>query len=216
MKINPRIFYANVRVLRVQNEWSQAQLAAKIGLDPKTYSNKERAIANRVPMDLAEKIAEVFGTTVESLATGEIPEEPLFDPEIVNFFSRVKNKRESLGISQKSMAERLDMSPTNWQTKESGKVSRLPSSLVQQIAEVLGCTIEELRGEKESVKPHVPSEERVVEVAIEKPATFNSSLYDISHLPGFVQEFLSDKINKDYIINAVGERQREQLSKLKK
>lgn len=199
MKINPRIFYANVRALRMENEWSQAQLAVKVGLDPKNYSNKERGSANRVPMDLAEKIAEVFGTTVESLATGEEPEEPLFDPEIVSFFSRVRTKRESLGISQKVMAERLDMSPTNWSTKESGKISRLPSSLVQQIAEVLGCTVEELRGENVSVNPAV-----TVDVVVEKPKESHSnSSYSISHLSEPIQRFISKKENKEIVEKSI-------------
>lgn len=209
-KINPRVFYANVRAMRDDKEWTQAQLAAKIGLDAKTYSNKERAIANRVPMDLAQKIAEALGTTVESLATGEEPEEPLFNPEIVSFFNRVRNKRESMGISQKAMAELLDMSPTNWQTKESGKVTRLPSSLMEQIAKVLGCTLDELREEKTILNPiNVVSsidKVQVIDNVVEKPRETvapNSSAYDMSHLPKFVQRFISNPENKEFITNMI-------------
>jgi len=208
-KINPRVFYANVRKLRQDNEWSQSQLAAKVGLDAKTYSNKERAIANRVPMDLAQKIAEALETTVEALAAGEEPEEPMFDPEIVSFFNRVRIKRESLGISQKDMAKLLNMSPTNWSTKEQGKVTRLPSSLMEQIAKVLGCTLDELRGKNEPVNV-VPSVDQrvVVDTIAEKPkeiATQNNSPYDMSHLRPFVQRFISNPENEDFITEKIAE-----------
>ena len=212
MKINPRVFWMNVKSFRISNEWSQADLASKVGLDPKNYSNKERGIANRVPMDLALKIAEALGTTVESLATGEEPEEPLFDPEIVSFFNNVRIKRESLGISQKAMAEILGMSPTNWQTKESGKVARLPSSLAEKIAEALGCTVDELREEKETMKPPISNTYQVTEKPKEILPHSNNTLFDMSHLPQFVQRFISNKDNADFITNIVD----EQLSKMQR
>lgn len=215
MKINPRIFYANVRALRIDNELSQAQLAVKIGLEPKNYSNKERGIANRVPMDLALKIAEALGTTVETLATGDEPEQPLFDPAIVSFFNNVRIKRESLGISQKAMAEMLNMSPTNWQTKESGKVARLPSSLAEEIARVLGCTVDELKKEnveynKNNAKNFEIDENqgRVMDDVIEKSKEIvsqSNSSYDMSHLRQFVQRFISNKENEDFITDMIAE-----------
>lgn len=208
MKINPRIFWMNVKNLRINNEWSQTELATKVEIDSKTYSNKER-MAPKVSMELAEKIAKVFGTTVEKLVAGEEPDEPLFDPEIVSFFNAVRIKRESLGISQKVMAEKLGMKPNNWNNKESGRVAKLSTSLMEQIASVLNCTVDELKGEKkrtEGVKSVAPRTDqvRVVSSDVEKSkeiVAHNSLSYDMSHLPQFVQEFISDKDNANLIID---------------
>ncbi|SFM24362.1 helix-turn-helix domain-containing protein [Pelosinus propionicus] len=202
MKINPRIFWANVKSLRIENEWSQAQLAIQIGLDSKTYSNKER-MAPKVSVDLAQKIAEVLQTTVEDLAAGDEPTEPLFDPEIVSFFNAVRAKRESMGINQKEMAEKLGMKPNNWNNKESGKVAKLSTSLMEQIASVLNCTVDELREEKKPAEDAKNVDRvQVVSSDIEKHrevVTYGNPLCDISHLEEPIQKFISKKENKDII-----------------
>lgn len=221
MVINNRVFWMNVRSFREKLGWSQLELAQKLGLDPKNYNNKERGFAAKLPIDLAEQIAGILGTTIEELSKGDAPEEPLVSPEVANFWRNVRIRREKLQLSQKDMATKLGISPQNWQTKESGKATRLSSELAQKVADALECTVDELK-EEEGLAGIVKlsliaseKQERSLEIVTEKTKETldsSSSSYDISHLPPFVQRFLGNKDYEDLITNFVGE-QLEYLSR---
>lgn len=147
-KINPAIFWANVKELRLDKDWTQAYVAGKLGIDPKSYSCKELGRQNRVLRSFAVKVAEIFETTVEILSAGKIEEAPPHPFAV--FFEKVRERRELMGISQGVMAERLGMSRTNWNAKEQCKISKHPgNTLIVKIAEVLQCTVDELMGVKD-------------------------------------------------------------------
>ncbi|WP_378955818.1 helix-turn-helix transcriptional regulator [Pelosinus sp. sgz500959] len=204
MKINDRIFWANTKALREERGWTQPEISEKLGINHRSYNNLERGFASKMPKDLAKKIADLFETSIEALSTGEEPE-PLVDPEIVNFWKNAKARRESLELSQATVAERMGMSPQGYQTKEIGKASRLPNSLALKVAEALECSVEELWGNKSKSVNVVSNvnQELVVDSITEQPKetviSSGNSLYDMSHLDEPIQKFISDKENADII-----------------
>ncbi len=209
MEINKKVFWANTKALREDKGWTQPEISEKLGINYRSYNNLERGFASKLPIELAKKIADLFETTIEELSQGEEPEEPLVDPEIINFWKNVKSRRLKLGLSQEDMAKKLAMSAQNFQTKEAGKAAKLPSHLVKQVAEALGCTVDELKGEKDGrvnvIAIPAPDvvQERVMNTVIDRPMSNNSPSYDISHLPESVQRFISDISNASLITNLV-------------
>jgi transcriptional regulator with XRE-family HTH domain len=197
MSINPRVFWLNVRSIREKKGWSQQQIADKLEMNVKNYNSKERGFAARLPLEQAEKVAEILGTTVEELSKGEAPGEPLVNPEVASFWNNVRVRRERLQLSQKDVADKLGMSAQNYQAKESGKAAKLPADLVEQVAKVLGCTVDEL---KEMQKEVLDDKLKERECEVNNSGEY---IYDISHLPEFVQEYLSNRSNTKSISDFV-------------
>jgi transcriptional regulator with XRE-family HTH domain len=143
--INHRLFWKNVKELRENKRLSQQQVANALNMNTKNYNGYERGMVKTLSPELAESVASVLESTVEELSKGEIPEEPLVRPEIYSFWQNVRVKREKLGLSQGDMAELLGMSSQNYQAKEAGRAVKLPSDLMEKVAGILDCTVEDLK-----------------------------------------------------------------------
>lgn len=61
----------------------------------------------------------------------------------------IKRKRQSLGITQAELANLLGVSPTTVSMWEVGK-SHPRVTLLPRVAELLGCTVDELLGREEA------------------------------------------------------------------
>jgi len=205
MKINNRVFFANTKALREDKGWSQPEISEKLGINYRSYNNLERGFATKMPKGLASKIAELFETTVEELSMGDEPDEPLIDPEIVKFWNNAKARREELGLSQATIAERIGIHPKNYQAKEVGRAAKLPKDLALKVAEALECTVEELRGDESKTINEEDVNASKTEDSIKTETLNNKPLCDISHLPPTVQRFISDKANANLIIEFVFE-----------
>lgn len=55
-----------LKVLRVKHKYTQADVAQKIGISDRGYSNYERGL-REPPVSVAIKLARIFKTTVENL-----------------------------------------------------------------------------------------------------------------------------------------------------
>jgi putative transcriptional regulator len=72
--LNPRKRYMRnrIRTLRTERGWSQAELAAVLGVSRQTVNNVETGrVVPSLPLALA--VARVFGTPVESIFFGDEP-----------------------------------------------------------------------------------------------------------------------------------------------
>lgn len=109
------------------------------------------------------------------------------------FWKAVKNRREQLGLTQRKVAESLEMSFQNYQVKEANKAAKFDVKLAEKVAEILGTTVDDL------VK------EEVIEDVLFNPIIDqnNANIYDISFLPKAIAEFLSDKKNEKIVIDMV-------------
>lgn len=62
---------------------------------------------------------------------------------------RIRERRNAIGLTQKALADHLDVSPQQVQRYEAG-INRLSPSLLARIAVRLDCTVGHLFGEAES------------------------------------------------------------------
>jgi transcriptional regulator with XRE-family HTH domain len=192
MRANLETFWQNTKYLREIRGLSQQYMADMAGINRDKYSNYERGILVKLPMDIAEAVAKALDTTVEDLLQRKGLGEPLIDPKVQSFWKAVRAKRESMGISQAEMANRLNMSSNNYSAKECGKAAKLPPALKEQVAEALGCTVDELTKNQE--------EQTVEEKQVDSMIVSSNSKYNIDHLPESIQKFIADKENKDIVI----------------
>lgn len=66
---------------------------------------------------------------------------------------RIKELRKSKGISAETLAERLGTNPTTIYRYEKGEIEKMPLSILEPIAEVLGCSPAYLMGWTEDLSP---------------------------------------------------------------
>ena len=203
MRINPRVFWGNVKALREDSDLTQVEFSEMIGVKYRSYNNIEKFQTSKVTMALAQKVAEALETSVEALATGEVPDEPLVDPEVANFWRNAKARRESLNLSQGDVAERLQMNPKNYQAKESCRAVTLSNSLALQVAEALECTVEELRENESKTIDEEDANASKTEDSIKTETLNNKPLYDIGHLEEYIQKFISDKKNEKRVKESI-------------
>ncbi len=58
--------YENIRSLRIDNGYTQKQIAAYLGISQNTYSQYEIGVLN-YPVDVLIKLAELYGVSVDYL-----------------------------------------------------------------------------------------------------------------------------------------------------
>ena len=58
--------YENIRSLRIDNGYTQRQIAAYLGISQNTYSQYEIGVLN-YPVDVLIKLAELYGVSVDYL-----------------------------------------------------------------------------------------------------------------------------------------------------
>lgn len=153
----------------------------------------------------------------KNLTTNKESEEPLYDPEIVSFFNKVRAKRRFLEMSQVEMAKKMGMSLGNWQRKESGRSKRLPILLIEQISKVLGCTVDELKGSEVTGNANFWDKSRAFRRKYNIPQSAMAELMGIS-LQGYISKEVTPPRKEYYIphvttddkeYNALSKRTRE-------
>lgn len=63
---NEILKYENVRSLRIDNEYTQKQIASYLGISQNTYSQYEIGVIN-YPVDILIKLADFYGVSVDYL-----------------------------------------------------------------------------------------------------------------------------------------------------
>jgi len=209
-KISPKVFFFNVRNKREKLGISQAELANLLEINPKSYNVKERGLVARVESELAEKIAKALNSTVEELSQGEVPDIPLVKPDVAIFWTNCKLRREEIGLSQAEIAQRLQMSSQNYQTKEALRSPKLSQDLKESVALALETTVEELMRTEDEVT--VSKEETKAdtfkmdaEVKQETSSKVSGEYNCISHFDGVTRRILLDPKNKEKIEEAIYE-----------
>ena len=203
MKLNPKVFWGNVKHLREEKGFTQQKFADLIDYNYKNYSNKERGLAANVDMYLAQKVAEALETTIEDLGQGDESEfQSTVAPNVAAFWRNLRTRREELGKRQVEIADKLGISANNYSTKEALKAPRLSSKLMQDVASALETTVEALTGSEQLQPRLTPVQSIQPPVIVEKPRiTKSDTLFDLGHLPKRIREFIADPKNKDEVID---------------
>jgi transcriptional regulator with XRE-family HTH domain len=77
-----------IRELREQKGWKQIDLGHKLGIKRTSVSNYEQG-TNLPPLPMLEKLAQVFGVSLDGLVWGaEAPEQAIQDRELLALFKR--------------------------------------------------------------------------------------------------------------------------------
>ena len=87
---NTTLFGKRLKQLRINKDWSQSDLAAKLKIDTQRVSKFERGIT-RPPLEVLPKLAELFEVSLDYLITGNsyIEEEVVKNPELITRFQEV-------------------------------------------------------------------------------------------------------------------------------
>lgn len=88
--------------------------------------------------------------------------------DIISVAERVRERRQSLGLSYQDLAEKTDMSKSTLQRYETGAIKNIPLDKLEILAKALQMSPEELMGWDESndTKEFVPARKRGVKVPI--------------------------------------------------
>lgn len=103
---------SKIRSLRQSKNWSQAQLAGKLGVHPKHVSRYENSVS-KPSFDVLRKIGEIFGVTTDYLLAEEPEPEnsvteglPVIrDRELLNYLEKVDQLEEEDRNLAKNMLE---------------------------------------------------------------------------------------------------------------
>ncbi|MGB5987661.1 MAG: helix-turn-helix transcriptional regulator [Desulfobacterales bacterium] len=84
-------FPERLRRLRRDRDWSQGQLAHKVGIDVQRISKYERGISNP-PLETLARIARVFGVSLDYLLTGKSSKvEKLQNAQLIERIEELEN-----------------------------------------------------------------------------------------------------------------------------
>jgi transcriptional regulator with XRE-family HTH domain len=84
-------FPERLRRLRRDRDWSQGQLANKVGIDVQRISKYERGISNP-PLETLARIARVFGVSLDYLLTGKSSKvEKLQNAQLIERIEELEN-----------------------------------------------------------------------------------------------------------------------------
>jgi transcriptional regulator with XRE-family HTH domain len=76
---------------------------------------------------------------------------------------RIKSRREQLGITQISLADKVGISKQNLYKYENNIITNIPSDVIEKIADALNCTPGYLMGWDDNSKKSPPSEAALTE-----------------------------------------------------
>lgn len=142
--INTKVFWSNVKKLRNEQGKTIKDMGEAIGMNFEYYGNQERGVQKKINFDVARRVAEVLGTTVEELNKGQ--EEK---PNV--FWENVRSRRMALGLSQKDMGKALGVTPQTYSYKEIKQSNKITIVEAQIIAKTLRTSVEDLFGRKDKV-----------------------------------------------------------------
>ncbi len=79
-----------LKQLRISKDWSQGELAVKLGLDTQKVSKFERGL-KKPPLEIFPKLAELFEVSLDYLITGKnyIEEKSVNNPALINRFQEI-------------------------------------------------------------------------------------------------------------------------------
>ncbi len=89
-----------IKELRLERSWSQSELAAKSGINPKMISRYELGLAQPTLTGLM-KLADVFDVSTDYLLFGKTRKKSIGDRELFDLFKKV----EIFGLENKKLAK---------------------------------------------------------------------------------------------------------------
>ena len=96
--------YDKIRALREERQWSQEELAAKLGLSANGYAKIERG-ETRLNLPRLEQIAEIFDTDIVNLIAQE---DGRYSVSINNIGNNISDNYQNIYNSQIQMAAEID------------------------------------------------------------------------------------------------------------
>jgi len=96
--------YDKIRALREERQWSQEELAAKLGLSANGYAKIERG-ETRLNLPRLEQIAEIFDTDIVNLIAQE---DGRYSVSINNIGNNISDNYQNIYDSQIQMAAEID------------------------------------------------------------------------------------------------------------
>lgn len=96
--------YDKIRALREERQWSQEELAAKLGLSANGYAKIERG-ETRLNLPRLEQLAEIFDTDIVNLIAQE---DGRYSVSINNIGNNISDNYQNIYDSQIQMAAEID------------------------------------------------------------------------------------------------------------
>ncbi|REG59375.1 helix-turn-helix protein [Paraburkholderia sp. BL6669N2] len=136
-------FAQNLKGCREELDWSQSELANKVGVDSTQVSRIERKMAS-VTLERAAQFAQVLGVELPALLdtpSGKVRRgiETQYATSSAQVMAKVKSMREAAGLSQSVMATRAQLRPGYVSVLEKGE-TKLYLKTLEKLAAALKVT----------------------------------------------------------------------------
>lgn len=143
MKSLAERFAQNLNRCREDHDWSQSELANKVGIDSTQVSRIERKMAS-VTLERAAQFAQVLGVELPTLLdtpSGEVRRgiENQYATSSAQVMAKVKSMREAAGLSQSVVAKRAGLRPGYVSILEKGE-TKLYLKTLERLAAALKVT----------------------------------------------------------------------------
>ena len=159
--------FIKLKDLRSELNLTQEQLAQAVGLSRDTYKNYEQQ-RTEMSYDILFKLADYFGVSIDYLL-GHQTKETILDKNIFEGQHeseppkiKLKDLRKKRGLSQREIAERLNLTKTTYWSYETGR-TKPTIEIMFKLADYFGVSIDYLLGHQTEGSNMSESQKEIVE-----------------------------------------------------
>lgn len=139
-------FGSRLKILREERGLSQAAFANELGVSQSAVGNWESG-SRQPKLDIIEQISDYFGVSVDSLLGRDED-----NADYINTTTYIKQRRIAAHIKQEDLAQLLNIDRSTVAKWETGQ-SFPRTEMLPQLADILGCSINELFCDTENAEP---------------------------------------------------------------